>query len=342
MKNFTNNSVYGKSDSSNCAVKGTVYMDVLFMESAAGGLKYAMDYGRREYKEPHFFAVIVTKKDGSPVTPEEEREARRQAIEQEKAAWRQAKPVSGKKADIFCLPLALQTGDISELLPGEKRAERLRRLTIDIPEKERDYVEKIVPGVLKDLEKIKKKLDKGESLRIWYSNNPDEYFGMLWFCAWLDSLGEFENKIYTVCLPLWRETPYGKINYSGWGEVRMEYWHELYSPVQLRNIDIKMYANEWKKLMAENGPLRAVINGRSQSVPEDFYDSFIIKEIQKQPEEFLQAQVVGSVIGRYQLGINTGFITARMEKMAEKGMLTPLTQPPEDWPLYHRKMKRNF
>ncbi|MBQ3588375.1 MAG: hypothetical protein II977_07385, partial [Oscillospiraceae bacterium] len=96
-------------------------MDVLFMESAAGGLKYAMDYGRGEYKEPHFFTVIVTKKDGSPVTPEEEREARRQAIEQEKAAWRQTKPISGKKADIFCLPLALQTGDISELLPGEKR-----------------------------------------------------------------------------------------------------------------------------------------------------------------------------------------------------------------------------
>ena len=317
-------------------------IDITFTESAAGGLKFAKSYGKGKYREPHFFTVFVTKKDGTPPTPEEEQQARRQAIEQEKAAWRRAKPISGKASDVYCLSLALHTGDISDLEPAEKRAGYLRRLTFDIPEKEREYIEKVVPDVNISLEKIRKKLSAGEEVRIWYSYNPDEYTGMLWFCAWLESLGNIENKIYTVQLPMWSDTPYGKVNYSGWGEVRHEYWHTLYNPILLRTADITVYASEWKRLADENAPVRTIINGRCHSVPEDFFDSFIMAEIEKQPAEFMQAQVVGSVIGRYQLGINTGFICRRMEAMIERGLLTPLETPPEDRPLYHRRMKRNI
>ena len=317
-------------------------VDILFNESAAGGLKFAQQYGKGKYKEPMFFAVVALGKDGHQPTPEEEARARQQAIEHEKAAWRQAEPISGKASDIFCFPLALQLGDISELLPGEKRARWLEKLTADIPPADREYVGGIVPDANKKLEKIHNRIEKEQEIRVWYSNNPEEYMGLLWICAWLDSIGKTETKIHALQLPQWADTPYGKVNYNGWGEVRHEYWHKLYTPVLLQAVDIKMYANEWKKLAEENSPLRAILNGHIHSVPEDFYDFFITAEIKNQPEEFMQAQVIGKVLGKYHLGITTGFIFNRMEKMMEDGLLTPVTQAENDRPLYHRKMKRNF
>ncbi len=56
----------------------------------------------------------------------------------------------------------------------------------------------------------------------------------------------------------------------------------------------------------ENAPLRAVVNGRLMSVPEDWYDPFLRREIAARPAEFSAAQVVGTVLGKYQLGIGDG------------------------------------
>ena len=42
---------------------------------------------------------------------------------------------------------------------------------------------------------------------------------------------------------------------------------------------------KWNQLQNENAPLRAMLNGKLQSVSEDIYDSFILREIAEQPEE---------------------------------------------------------
>lgn len=39
------------------------------------------------------------------------------------------------------------------------------------------------------------------------------------------------------------------------------------------------------------------------SVSENFYDDFIIKEIDAQKKEFMEAQVIGNVLGEYAFGI---------------------------------------
>ena len=52
---------------------------------------------------------------------------------------------------------------------------------------------------------------------------------------------------------------------------------------------------KWNQLQNENAPLRAMLNGKLQSVSEDIYDSFILREIAEQPEQFKMAIVIGKV-----------------------------------------------
>ena len=61
---------------------------------------------------------------------------------------------------------------------------------------------------------------------------------------------------------------------------------------------------KWRQLQEENAHLRVMLNGQLQSVSEDIYDSFILREIAAQKEEFNMAVVIGKVLGKYQLGIS--------------------------------------
>ena len=58
-----------------------------------------------------------------------------------------------------------------------------------------------------------------------------------------------------------------------------------------------------------------------KSVSEDIYDSFILREIAEQPEQFKMAIVIGNVLGKYQLGISDVWISNRIDKMLEDGVL---------------------
>ena len=52
-------------------------------------------------------------------------------------------------------------------------------------------------------------------------------------------------------------------------------------------------AGAWQDLQKENAPLRAVVNGRLVSLPEDGYDPFLRRVIAAQPAEFSAAQAAG-------------------------------------------------
>ena len=78
--------------------------------------------------------------------------------------------------------------------------------------------------------------------------------------------------------------------------------------------------------------MRGMLNGQLVSLPEDVYDSFIFREIEAEPEVFREAEVIGRVLGKYQLGIGDGWIAARIEGMIRTGMMEPVTQPEQGIP----------
>ena len=133
----------------------------------------------------------------------------------------------------------------------------------------------------------------------------------------------FQSTIYLVKLPVFE---YGKenimISKTSWGEVSPGEWGK-YTTLQekAQPVFISACATKWDQLQNENAPLRAMLNGKLQSISEDIYDSFILREIAAQPEQFKMATVIGNVLGKYQLGISDVWIANRIDKMIENDIL---------------------
>jgi hypothetical protein len=92
-------------------------------------------------------------------------------------------------------------------------------------------------------------------------------------------------------------------------------------PLARRISDIEKQARGtvWRDLQAENAPLRALVSGRLISVNEDFYDHLIDKSL---PDgAFMMAQLIGTILGRYPLGVSDGWYALRIKKMIADGVL---------------------
>lgn len=103
---------------------------------------------------------------------------------------------------------------------------------------------------------------------------------------------------------------------------------------------LRSLASRWVELQQENATLRAVLNGKLVSAPESLYDTFILRELEKQENEFNEARLVGQVLGKYQLGIGDAWIALRIEQFIKDGLLIPITAPEPDTPIYHRILQK--
>ena len=117
------------------------------------------------------------------------------------------------------------------------------------------------------------------------------------------------TKVSIVKLPDWEIKGQTLTVHTGWGEVDLDEWHR-YANLQkeVSPVFVSAAASKWRQLQEENAVLRAVINGRLFSVPEDFYDYFIRSEIENQNDEFQEGQLIGRILGKYQLGISDGWL----------------------------------
>lgn len=309
-------------------------IEIVFSESAGGSLCIAQSFGKGPYREPAL-GILVSHGDGSAPAPEELEREKCRYREKMRKAWKNAVPIGGNASDIFIFPLALSVGDIRE---NGCRADTIQRLLSFADAKLEKYCQMTVQSVPQKLSEIRQRLADGEAARVWYSENPDEYCGFLWLMAQLD---EVPASLFQVKLPTYTKIGETAVCAAAWGEVAPEEWHVFLAfqaaiPGALK----RAYAQKWRELQRENAPLRAVLSGHAVSVAEDFYDGFIRKEIQLEPDTFQEAVVIGRVLGKYQLGISDGFIANRIEKMVETGELTPKTCAKEEEPSYWRILQK--
>lgn len=150
------------------------------------------------------------------------------------------------------------------------------------------------------------------------------------------------GSIYAVKLPEWEySTDNTLCTHIGWGELSPEEWGK-YLPLQreVKPALLNACAMRWKQLQQENAPLRIYLNGKLQSASENIYDSFILREVDEQADEFSEANLIGNVLGKNQLGIGDAWIALRMEKFIKEGMFTIVTTPSEDDLIYHRTLRK--
>lgn len=315
-------------------------IEIAFTESAHGGLSLAQTFGKGKYRGGAV-GVFIRGKDNSKPTPEEIEEAQRKAEARQQAEWESAIPLGGRSRDVYGFSLGLSFGDIREPLNRDQRMGAFR-IMYSFWDEALDKQEKCrLERIASDLAKVRERIAAGEDARIWYSDTPDELCGFYWLMDELRLLPDGHGTIYAVRLPEIEEKEDSLITYNGWGEMDPGHFGafiKLAAPVsdQLR----RWYGNQWKQLQRENSLIRACINGRLRSAPDALYDEYIRRELDSQPDEFKEAVVVGSVLGRNQLGISDGYIHYRIDQWVRSGEFAALTIPGEDEPGYWRTLKK--
>ena len=324
----------GKRKESECKM-----IEVVFSESAKGGLLVAQHCG--DSCIGGAVSVCLLSDDGSTPSKEEMAAAQKQAEESVKKAQGNAVSLGGNREDVFCFSNDLSTGDISGDCVSQNRLDALTRLYALFPEECAHCLDSVRKAKEK-LNELIRRSSAGEAIRIWYSEQPYEYCGMCWLISELNQRMPVFPRMTAIKLPNRVTSGDTIVNYMGWGGVCSEEFYK-FLPLEREVIPAFVTAavSKWGEMQAQNAPLRAMINGSLQSVPEDFYDPFIQNEIAAAEDEFHEAHLIGSIMGKYQLGIGDVWIALRIEKQIESGTLTPLTEAKPGDCIYRRMLKKN-
>lgn len=318
-------------------------LEVVFGDSVAGAMLVAIGH---QHIIGGATAVVIANEDGGQdaAIPQAEIEKfQREAEDRERRGWENALPFEGKREDIINLPLALSVGHISQTGIGSERETAISLLAETFPDMADQVVDDILATARKSYAVLLKQVQSGEPIRIWVSHEPDAMCGLYWLMEQLRPIGLETLDVTLVELPEWEERPDGTVvRYTGWGEVEPYRFGAMARLGKKLPVNaLRGLASRWRELQQENSTLRATLNGKLVSVPESLYDTFILREIEKQEDEFKEAQLVGQVLGKYQLGIGDTWIALRIEQFIKDGLLRPITAPEPDTPIYHRILQKS-
>lgn len=314
-------------------------LEVVFSDSAAGAMSAAFEH--KNYIDGATSVIFLRGKDESIPQAEIEK-AQRAFEERERCGWENAIPLEGSQKNILTFPLALSVGSISETGIGAEREKAISLLMRIYPNLMSQVVNELLNNAHKSYALLLEQAQKGEPIRVWSSREPDEICGLYWLMEQLRPVGLEKLDITLVELPEWEKRSDNCIvQYTSWGDIEPYRFGKMaLLGKRLPTNYLRSLANHWKELQQENMPLRAVLNGKLVSVPETIYDTFILRELETQADEFREAQLVGKVLGKHQLGIGDGWVALRIEQFIKDGRLTPVTAPGPDEPIYHRILKK--
>lgn len=247
-----------------------------------------------------------------------------------------------QREDILCFSLALGMGPIDEKGVGPSRLSLLQKLTSIYPSQIAGAARDMWENGRRSLSVLLSRAGEGEPIRIWAGNMPDEACGLCWLADELGSLGWGNLDVTSVRLPAYWQRPDGiAVAFAHWGEISGSQWG-VFSQMgeKLPANVLQALALHWRRLKRENAPLRAVVNGRLVSVEENFYDPFLLRELDAREESFSEAALIGSVLGHYSLGVGNSLLAWRIQKWIDEGKLEAITQAEPDAPVYHRLLKK--
>ena len=228
------------------------------------------------------------------------------------------KKIIDSSDSLLCINLELDEGHISD--NGTENVRRNFFQMLSSREEFSEQYDKMFDNVLSTLKKLEKSLKQDEKIRIWYSDAPNEFCGFCWLLAMLDSWNIKNDRIIYVKLP-------GSILDEN-GEYATYDGSWYFGPEDLAGLEItqkhltESYKNfhieQWERAKQENTPLRIILNGQIISVYEDFYDSIILMESEKQKEIFDETSLISSVLQK--IPVTDRFVERRIEKMIDTGI----------------------
>lgn len=228
--------------------------------------------------------------------------------------------ITGNSSEVICLDFMLDIGDIDIPIVSQYRQDLIISMHSqngwDSNPEVMEELRMTGKKYINELNRLEGFIKKGEPLRIWYSRSPYSLCGLYYVC---NSLRNYSNDTFAVKLPEYVQTAKDTITeYSNWGEVSEEEFSQfLIYEKKLSVSDIRLYGDKWVELVKDNSPLRAEINGKLVSVPEDFYDFLIRKRLSVKPVK--EARIIGDILGFYPIGIGDWWYASRIEQMIKAG-----------------------
>lgn len=229
--------------------------------------------------------------------------------------------VEGTPEEVICLGFLMDVGDIRQPMDGSYRKKLIYSLYAQNQWEQDPETEKELRDAAgfyaKEWQRLMEYLDQGESIRIWYSDAPYSLCGLYSLCR---SMIKRENRISVVRLPEHIQRGNEIIRYQSWNDVPAEEFAG-FLPFEkpLSREEIRMYAAMWSELEEENSPLRAVVNGKILSVPENFYDFLIWERLGQAPVK--EARLIGDILGHFQLGVSDWWYAKRIDFYIRQGRI---------------------
>ena len=295
-------------------------LEVVFSESAAGSLAAAIGKKGGKGRPEAFAAKNGGNELNGPGQP----------------------ALAGSQADICSFPLYLGFGAIDEAGIGPLRERAIAALMGAYPAEGAHAAQAFLQTARSSLEKLLSRARQGEPLRIWASGQPDDACGLCWLMEQLMDAGLEKLDAALVLLPGFCEKPGGTaVLHSGWGELSAPEWSQMAELGQkILAALCQAMAACWRQLRAQNAPLRAVVSGRLVGVHYGFYDFLILRELEAEPGEFLEARLIGKLLGKYPLGLSDAFFALRLEQFIQDGILQKVSSPAPEEPAYHRVLRK--
>ena len=227
---------------------------------------------------------------------------------------------SGKQK-ILCLGDDLSIGPIAGGPDSQERREQLVRILGSAPWGELpagEWIDEAWQRYCRTWERLRT-LPEGTEVRVWLDRTPGSRCG---FLASAEALAFRKARVTAALLPEWVARSDGTaVEYSGWGEAGPEELDALLEDCcrEVPQVLLGGLSHRWRQLQEENAPLRAVINGRLHSVPEDFYDGMILSRLPEAGQTVRLAELLGRTLGECQPGIGDWWLACRAETLAAEG-----------------------
>ncbi|MGA5689289.1 DUF1835 domain-containing protein [Cytobacillus pseudoceanisediminis] len=232
-----------------------------------------------------------------------------------------------KENKVIGYPDFFSNGPLRKLHEEEGRKKRLEWL-IDHINMHEDYLEmRYESKIAKALEEIDT-IPAGKPIVIWTADNADEQIGLRYF---LHLLRNKENDVYVInTTQTYQELfPAKKHQYilRRSGEAapeKLKVILEKYIGTPLSAEEKEVFISDWSALTKTKEVLRIWEDNEIHSVPESYFDEYIIKsakKLHKSNKGFIKsARLIGEVIGHLDEPIGDGFAEYRVRSLIYNGI----------------------
>ncbi|MFC6207185.1 DUF1835 domain-containing protein [Levilactobacillus tongjiangensis] len=203
------------------------------------------------------------------------------------------------------LQLDLQVGDLGRLT-GESTDFWQMKAQLEGTETATELAQTVQQGI----GQLQAAIDRGDAIRVWWSDHPDDRLGFMWLCALMKDVS---NQLTQVKVPLERATSGAPIVFQQL--VSLGEWDGnaalvfLSTATDVPASERLALSEEWTQQVAENAPLRVTVNGHTLGVPVDFWDKLIAAEIRPNKSVIW---TIGRVLGELPVGLPDWWVRGRL------------------------------